>query len=79
MIRFIDLGDQLLEGTPMFAWYDTVVDSFERYNDSEAWETWSEFQNDYLVEKGYSPKSRSLDRYKRLFPKHWTIDKGTSK
>lgn len=71
MIRFIDLKDQIIEDYPAFAWYDTVTDTFENFNGSESWETWSKFQNDYLAHDEYIPESHPLGRYKRLFPKGW--------
>ena len=71
MIRFIDLGDQIIEDYPAFAWYDTIISEFETFNGNQDWETWSEFQNDYLAEEEHIPESHSLDRYKRLFPKKW--------
>ena len=30
-----------------FAWWDTVTDRFENHSDSEAWNTWEEFAEDY--------------------------------
>lgn len=71
MIRFIDLGDQIIEDYPEFAWYDTVIDKFETFSGNQTWETWSEFQNDYLAEDEYIPETHSLDRYRSLFPKKW--------
>ena len=73
MIRFIDLGDQILEGQKEFAWFDTVTDTFEEFNGNQAWETWEDFAEDYLVDegKGMIPDSRPLRRYKGLFPSVW--------
>jgi len=71
MIRFIDLGDQILEGTKHFAWFDTVIDTFETFNYSQTWECWKDFEDDYNVEKecmeGYNIKLNSIERYKWLF------------
>ncbi len=71
MIRFIDLGDQIIEGYPEFAWYNTVICKFETFMENQTWETWSEFQNDYLAENEYTPETHPLDRYGSLFPKKW--------
>jgi len=66
MIRFIDLGDQILEGTKSFAWFDTVIDKFETFNGCETWETWEKFEEDFKAEK-FHYTSKPLERYKRLF------------
>jgi len=73
MIRFIDLGDQILEGQREFAWWDTVVDEFEEFNTAQTWETWEDFAEDYLMEEanGTISQSHPLSRYKGLFPKKW--------
>jgi len=76
MIRFIDLGDQILEGTKHFAWWDTVTDTFETCNYEQAWETWLEFETAYRHDQAQVVITnlavpRSLKRYKLLFPKDW--------
>ncbi|MBA7677945.1 hypothetical protein ES703_86212 [subsurface metagenome] len=75
MIRFIDLGNQilLLEGHKKFAWFDTVTDTFEAYNRNQTWDNWEDFAEDYLVDegKGITYESRPLNRYKGLFPSVW--------
>ena len=72
MIRFIDLGDQILEDTRQFAWFDTITDTFETFNGSEAWDDWQEFEEDYKVEPQENiGDMRPLERYKSLFPKEW--------
>jgi len=63
MKRFIDLRDQ---GTGYrFAWWDTVVDVFERHGVMQdmAWDTWQEFATDYIGD--------DFVRYERLMPE-WT-------
>lgn len=76
MIRFIDLGDQILEGTKQFAFFDTVTDTFECFDNDEAWETWLEFETSFRHEQGQViiadlSNPRPLSRYKRLFPSVW--------
>ena len=44
MKRFIDLGEQILEGERCFTWFNTVVDQFEEYGGVQAWQTWAEFE-----------------------------------
>ena len=76
MIRFIDLGDQILEGTRQFAFFDTITDTFERFNSTETWDTWLEFETDFRHDQDRVAiadlaNPRPLDRYKGLFPKKW--------
>lgn len=73
MIRFIDLGDQILEGQREFAWWDTVSDSFEEFSTNQVWESWKGFEEDYLLDENREmiQDIRSLERYKGLFPKEW--------
>ena len=78
MIRFIDLGDQILEGERRFAWFDTITDTFETYYDNQTWGSWEEFKKDFFfhfpttgqIVAGYDPRER-YERYKRLFPEDW--------
>jgi len=73
VIRFIDLGDQILEGQREFAWWHTITDLFRQFNYNESWETWEDFAEDYLVAdaKGLVTKATPLSRFKSLFPKEW--------
>ena len=74
MIRFIDLKDQITcDGTHEFAWYDTVTDTFETHNYSQAWETWEEFEDDFHGDESYVyiEGIHDIERYRRLFPKGW--------
>ena len=74
MIRFIDLGDQILEGQREFAWFDTVTDTFEEVNGNQTWDTWEEFEEDYNADPNkhpLDPEFRPLSRYRGLFPKKW--------
>lgn len=66
MKRFIDIGHQIYSNDSLpkqFAFYCTVVDSFERFNDEEVWETASDFEKDYLEAEG-----TELERYLALIP-----------
>jgi len=77
VIRFIDLGDQILEGTREFAWWDTITDEFLEFSGDQAWETWKDFEFDFRshfpttdqIVKGDVPSKELLERFKRLFPK----------
>jgi len=43
MIRFIQIGDQIMEETNQFAFYDTVTDKFLSFNDTQVFDDWEEF------------------------------------
>ena len=77
MIRFINLFDQILEDEFQFAWFDTVCDKFIEIEGCYVWSSWSEFSEDFK-EFGIKDKSQNftLDRFKRLFPKHTTNKHG---
>jgi hypothetical protein len=68
MIRFIDLGKQIAvdetdEDYPReFAFYNTIDDSFFRFNQSSTWTSFSEFALDF---KG---SQLLLERFKSLCP-----------
>ena len=53
MMRFIDLGKQIAvdETDPdyprEFAFYNTVDDSFLRFNSGSTWESWNDFLSDF--------------------------------
>ena len=70
MKRFIDLGEQILEGERCFAWFNTVVDQFEEYGGVQAWQTWAEFEQDCGGD--------DLLRYRGLFPADWPNIEGLS-
>ena len=78
MIRFIDLGNQIYplseeRDSFMFAWWNTVTDSFEEYNFSQAWETWEDFEHDFHDDEAYVyiEGIHDIERYRGLFPKDW--------
>ena len=70
MIRFIDLGEQILEDYPMFAWFDTITDTFIEFAGDQRWETWEDFEEAYNCEEDM-PESWPIERFGGLFPKGW--------
>lgn len=79
MIRFIDLGDQILEGQRQFAWWDTVTDTFLQFSGNQTWQNWDDFRVDYLfsfpkgeqIVSGETYEPNEILRFKRLFLKEW--------
>ena len=77
MIRFINLTGQIYvvppnDSEPHFAWFDTIVDEFMRFNDSQEWNNWNEFVDDlteHLKEDNISQNEATeiLERFKRLY------------
>lgn len=66
MIRFIDIGDQIMDECQAFAWYDTVTDSFIECSSDQVWDSWEEF----VVSHEWEPNPRPpLERFRSLFPK----------
>ena len=66
MKRFMDIGHQYYctnKYPKQFAFYCTIVDSFERFNGEDLWETANEFQEDYLADGG-----NNIKRYLALIP-----------
>jgi len=71
MIRFLDLTEdiwmeEVLEQYPetlAFAWYCTSTDKILSFNDNNVWDSWEDFERDYLE----SWNSDSLERYRTLF------------
>ena len=66
MKRFINIGHQMFldESEPkQFAFYCTIVDSFERFNDEDVWDNASDFTKDYLDAGG-----TELEKYLALIP-----------
>jgi len=64
MIRFIDLTNQITEGTKEFAFYDTVTDKFVLFSGCQTWETIENFKQDY--------SGNQIDRYLSLIPNDFT-------
>ena len=69
MKRFIDIGHQIYTDDrepKQFAFYDTVLDCFERFSDSDLWDNVSDFTKDYLDAGG-----TELERYLTLIPEEF--------
>ena len=70
MLRYIDLTGQIYyedEDEPKqfsFAWFDTVVGKFLRYQGTQVWDSWKDFLTDV---KGYE-SDETMKRFGRLFP-----------
>ena len=64
MKRFVDVR-QAEMGSYRFAWWDTVVDSFETHGGNMAWHHWDDFVEDY--------KGDDLLRYEVLIPE-WVLE-----
>lgn len=68
MIRFIDLGDQILRGQKEFAWFDTITDTFETFSGDQTWVSWMNFVNDFTGDRLWGIAGiKILNRYKQLF------------
>lgn len=76
MIRFVDLEDQIIAGWFCFAWYDTVRDEFIEVGGSRTWDTWEEFETDY-IDGPPDNLEFTLKRFRSLFPKQ-KIQQGSS-
>ena len=48
MIRFVDLGEQILDGTREFTFYDTVTEEFIVINGSCKWDSWDDFYANWM-------------------------------
>lgn len=68
MIRFIDLRGQIYFDPKenIFAFFDTIDDSFFRIDDCSVWETKEEFISDYNNTNEYIPYP--LERFLNLIP-----------
>jgi hypothetical protein len=76
MLRFVDLGDQILEGEREFAWWDTINDRFLYFDPSMSWRSWEEFEQDWRDARGMDTLTRArgwpdIERFRRLFPEDW--------
>ena len=70
MIRFIDLGDQICEGTREFAFYCTIVDNFLMFDGCECFCSWKEFDSCMDDNYGYHG---GKERFKSLCPE-WVFN-----
>lgn len=78
MIRFINLKGQIfLEETFVFAWYDTITDTFQTFNGSQTWDSWDDFVFDCELDENFIRKVGSEDtklrRYLSLFPARFNM------
>ena len=70
MKRFINIGTQTgnqEDEVNEFAFFDTIIDKFEKHSDSMAWTTKEEFVEDY--------EGNDIERYLILIPKNWNQTK----
>ncbi len=73
MKRFIDIGHQMYlttDNPKQFAFYCTVKDRFERFDDEDVWDNVEDFSEDYL-----SVYEDGLERYLRLIPEEFKLQK----
>ena len=59
MIRYVEI-----EGSEMFAWFETVGDTFLVIDGIMAWSSWGEFISDAVHERIAPDK---IERYKSLY------------
>lgn len=64
MIRFIDLGNQIIDDYNEFSFYDTTIEKFVEFQGNQTWGSIEDFTNDY--------EGKELDRYLKLIPDDWT-------
>ena len=67
MIRFVRIGDQITEGVNEFAFFETTGDSFVRLNETQVWEDWSSFEEDYKSDWIYGYEQEYIAECKRLY------------
>ena len=66
MIRYvkIDAKSHVFPGSKEgFAFWNTITDRFITVGDSQAWETWNDFERDWLAESG---DKHPLERFHAL-------------
>lgn len=76
MKRFIDLRGQIYcdndlpvgEQHPEFAWFDTRVSDFEKFDDGVTFDSWEEFESYYTTAIERGEAHAEIERYKRLCP-----------
>ena len=68
MIKFVRIGDQINgEGINEFAFFETTGDSFVRLNETQVWEDWSSFEEDYKSDWIYGYEQEYIAECKRLY------------
>lgn len=60
MIRFIDLTDQIEEGVKHFAFFNTVIDGFDKFSGAQVFDSLQDFKLCY--------DGDDLQRYLHLIP-----------
>ena len=50
MIRFIEVGNQVLDDARYFSWWCTVTDRYLEFNGEQMWKTWFELTLDMFDE-----------------------------
>ena len=78
MIRFIDLRGQIYfdddyKNSPCFAFFDTIVDRFMTFGDTQTWYGWEEFRKSYNFYAHM--RDLGIKRYKHLIPKDYFKEK----
>ena len=74
MIRFIEVGNQVLDDEKYFSWWDTITDRYLEFNGEQMWETWfdltSDMFDDYRSRESISSSSQIGlgTRLWRLYP-----------
>ncbi len=64
MIRFISIGNQIIDGQNEFAFYDTVTDTFKVFGGISTWSSLKEFTECY--------EGSEIERFLNLIPKNWS-------
>lgn len=66
MIRLVNISaeDEVTTGGYCFAWFDTVTEKFLEYCGTQVWETWNEFEQDWIEDVSHTPP---IERFKTLF------------
>ena len=71
MIRLIDLTGQITcdetDKTFLFAWFNTVTDTFMNFNDSQIWYSWENFELDFRFEEIECGKTYEFERFREIF------------
>lgn len=63
MIRFVDLGHQIIDDYNEFSFYDTTIEKFREFKGVQTWGSVEDFAKDY--------EGGELERYLRLIPNDW--------
>lgn len=71
MIRFVYIGEQIIDGNQNFAWYDTITDEFISFNGQMIFDSWEDFEKAHELEKAdaWMGEHTDIERFRSLFPK----------